>query len=613
MTQFLDVQNQVMSAYLARRKGVPASPLAPSPPPPPFPFITEVMELTPGVCARARHRFSLDHERLFTHHTLGRNISREDPELAGLPVVPLTIFMEILAEAAALLRPGQVLVGMRDFRAYRWITLEKPGVTIELTAEQRGAPAGGVCVTMRESGPDDVLRPIWAEGLMLFAPQYPQPGPPQPFMLENQRRSRWTPDRLYVDGMFHGPIFQAVKTMDRTGDNGTTSTMEVLPRNAMFAGISHPLFLTDAVVLDAAGQVVAFWSQEQLDPTGDIFPYRLTTLDCYGPPPEAGARVECNVAVTHVSDKEIHSDIEIVDARGRLLYRIGKWEDRRFPQTPEFWHLRTSPQESRLSNLWNEPIAAFRGVPSEHGPLICCRLDGFSREFFEASHGIWLKVLAHLALSRREREEWISMRAADKRRHEWLLGRCAAKDAVRLLLEKHMGVQLSPADVEILPDAFGRPRAEGAWTKRLGIQPAISISYCQGAAVALAALDPGQLVGIDLESLSQHREGFEATAFSPKERHMLDTMRQDLRPEWALRMQCAKEAVAKALGRGLSAGSQAFHITSAQMDTGAVEVELRDGALDQFPNLRGRPMIAYTSREADFVFSATIYQQGAVQ
>lgn len=622
MAQFLEVQNHVMSAYLARRKGAPPAATvkpvaaAPAPSPPPFPFITEVLELTPGLRARTRHRFSLDRERLFAHHTLGRNISKDDPELSGLPVVPLTIFMEILAETAALLQPGKVLVGMRDFRAYRWITLEQAGVTIELSAEQREG-SGAVYVTLREAGSDEGnaarIRPIWAEGLMLFAQQYPPPGPPRVFTLENERHTRWTPDRLYVEGMFHGPTFQAVKTIERTGDNGTTSLMEVPPRNAMFAGIPEPLFLTDPVVLDAAGQVVAFWSQEQLDPTGDIFPYRLTALECYGPPPEVGARVECRVTVTHVSEKEIHSDIEILDARGHLLYRIGKWEDRRFPQSPEFWQLRIAPQESCLSSLWNEPIAAFRQAPSEHGPLVCYRLDGFSPEFFEASHGIWLKVLAHLVLSRREREEWISMRAVDKRRHEWLLGRCAAKDAVRLLLEKHLHVKLSPADVQIVPDAYGRPRAEGAWTSRLGVQPAISISHSQGAAVALAALDAGQLVGIDLESLRQGREGFEAIAFSPEERHMLDAMRQDLRPEWALRMWCAKEAVAKALGRGLSAGLQAFHITSTEIDTGVVQVELRDGVLEQFPHLRGKCMTAYTAREADFVFSTIVYQQGAVQ
>jgi len=595
----------VMGAYLARRTGTRpesrGSLTAAA-----GPFLTEVLELTPGVRARARHRFSLERERLFTHYTMGRNISQEDPELAGLPVVPLAIFMEILAEAGALLQPGMLLVGMRDFRAYRWITLEAPGMIIELEAEQQ--EPGAVYVTMRESRADDAPRPVWAEGLMLFAPEYPSAAPPQPCTLENERGSRWAPDRLYLDGMLHGPVFQAVRSMDRTGGNGAVCTLEVPPRDAMIDGMPQPAFLVDPVILDAAGQVVALWSQEQLDPTGDVFPCGLAVLDCYGPPPAPGTRWECRAAVTQAGDQGIRSDIEILDAQGRLLYRIGNWEHRRFPQTAEFWQLRSAPQESCLSSLWPEPLAAFR-----HQPLVCCRLDSFTREFFEESHGVWLQVLAHLVLSRREREQWLSMRAVDKRRREWLLGRCAAKDAVRLLLEKHMGVQLSPADVEIVADPYGAPRAEGAWTRRLRIQPAISISHSRGTAVALAALDSGQLVGIDLESLSHRREDFEAIAFSPEERKLLAAMRQDLRQEWALRMWCAKESVAKALGRGMAAGMHAFRIIDAETDTGVVHLELRDGALDYFPQLRGKPMIAYTARETDFVFSTLIYQQGVVQ
>jgi malonyl CoA-acyl carrier protein transacylase/phosphopantetheinyl transferase len=600
MARFLEVQNEVMAAYL-RVSAATAEP-------PKGPFITEILDLAPGVRARARHRFSLDRDRLLAHHTLGRNISREDPELLGLPVVPLPVSMEILAEAAALLQPGQVLAGMRDFRACRWIVLEQPDVTVELTAEQRGP--GAVYAAMRESGSGEAFRPIWAEGLVLFAPQYPPPVAPRPLALANERHSRWTPDRLYADGMFHGPAFQAVKAMGRIGENGATATLEVLPRGALFVGLpADPGFLLDPVLLDGAGQMLAFWSQEQLDPTGDVFPYRLAALDCYGPPPEPGARLECRLAVDHAGDKDIRSDIEIVDSRGRVLYRIQKREDRRFSQTPEFWQLRAAPRDSRLSDLWNEPIAAFR----HQGPLVCCRLGGFSREFFESSQGIWRKTLAHLVLSRRERETWLAMRAVDKRRNEWLLGRCAAKDAVRFLVEKHAGVQLAPADVEIVPDPYGRPRVEGAWTARLRIQPAISISHSHGTAVALAALDPGQLVGIDLEDAAQRREGFEAVAFGPDERELLDAVRQEIRQEWALRMWCAKEAAGKALGRGFSMGMQAFHITGTEIDTGVVQLELRDRALDHFPQLRGRPMIAYTAREMNFVFSTIIHQQGAVQ
>jgi phosphopantetheinyl transferase len=257
---------------------------------------------------------------------------------------------------------------------------------------------------------------------------------------------------------------------------------------------------------------------------------------------------------------------------------------------------------SCLSRLWDAPIAAFRQAPCRQ-ELFCCRLDALPLE---------ANLLADLILSPGEADVWRGMRAVEKRRHEWLLGRSVAKDAVRLLVENHLGVPLAPADVEILPDPYGRPRAVGPFAARLGIQPAISISHSHGTAVALAALHPGQLVGIDLENLAQRRESFEAIAFCPDERRMLAAMPLESRQEWALRMWCAKEAVAKALGRGFSSGIQAFHIASAETRSGVMQLELRDQALELFPRLRGISIMAYTGREKDYVFSTTIYQ-GAVE
>jgi len=197
---------------------------------------------------------------------------------------------------------------------------------------------------------------------------------------------------------------------------------------------------------------------------------------------------------------------------------------------------------------------------------------------------------------------------------------------VRLLLERDLDLHLSPEEIEIVPDPYGRPLVSYCptapspmWGGRPRLQrvsrpaPTISIAHSQGTAVALAVLDPEALVGIDLESLTHRRGDFEAIAFSPDERRLLAALPRDLRDEWALRMWCAKEAVGKALGRGLSAGLHAFHITRADTASGAVAVELRGGALDQCPQLRGKSLNVYTARESNFVFSAIIYQQGAVR
>jgi phosphopantetheinyl transferase len=244
----------------------------------------------------------------------------------------------------------------------------------------------------------------------------------------------------------------------------------------------------------------------------------------------------------------------------------------------------------------------FSALPYS-GAAVCCRVDRADSTVLP---------LADLVLSPAERQQWASMRAVEKRLQEWLLGRLAAKDAVRRLLAENLGLNLAPTEIEIVPDSYGRPRATGAWTSWLPAEPPISIAHSDGTAVALAVLDPGQLAGIDLENLRRRREHFEAIAFRAEERDLLAAMPEDLRQEWALRLWCAKEAVGKALGRGLSAGLLAFEVTEVEMGTGRIQVMLRDGAREQCPRWHGRPLPVSTTRDTEFVFATIICQRGAV-
>jgi phosphopantetheinyl transferase len=266
------------------------------------------------------------------------------------------------------------------------------------------------------------------------------------------------------------------------------------------------------------------------------------------------------------------------------------------------WYQPEEPEPGGVNPayLWETPILSVR----PENPMVCCRA--------EWDESVNVPALTEWALCAAEREHWMAMRAVEKRRREWLLGRCVAKQAVRHLLKKHLGANVPQAAIQIDPDPYGRPRAIGAWTSELRAEPSISIAHSDGTAVALAALDSGQLVGIDLENLKQRREDFEIIAFRPEERQLLTALLPELRQEWALRMWCAKEAVGKALGRGLSAGLLAFEVTGADTGTGRIPVKLRDGALKQFPWLGGKSLVAHTTRQADFVFATIICQRGAV-
>jgi len=193
------------------------------------------------------------------------------------------------------------------------------------------------------------------------------------------------------------------------------------------------------------------------------------------------------------NDKVIHSDIEVLDRTGKVYYRLENWETRRFPQPPRFLRLRIDPRETYISTPWKEPLAAMNGRR-----LACCRVEGLSQEFLESSHSVWLKTLAYLVLSRRERAVWDNLQLLPKQRYDWLLARSAAKDAVRMLIHERFGEQLCAADVEILTDASGRLVVEGAWKQRLGVNPVIALAN-SGIAGAVAALDAAELAGVDMD------------------------------------------------------------------------------------------------------------------
>jgi len=241
-----------------------------------------------------------------------------------------------------------------------------------------------------------------------------------------------------------------------------------------------------------------------------------------------------------------------------------------------------SIQRDSSVTLMPSPLSAW----AESAGAVCCRMNGFPCD---------PNLLADQILSPGEKTDWLSMRAVEKRRREWLLGRYVAKEAVRELMEKRLGLRLAPAEIEIAPDGYGCPQVKIKPDGQSAKPPQVSIAHSDGTAMALAAFDAD--VGIDLEKLDRQAEDFESIAFSADERKLLAA----LPAEWALRMWCAKETVGKALGRGLSAGLLAFRVSSVEASTGFIEVEFD-----------GKSFSVYTARESTFVFSAMIYQQGAV-
>jgi len=547
MRQFLETQEAVLGAALART-GARAGPAGPARPrlerraraAGPLPLLGTVVRVEEGRTLVAERVVDLEEDRYLRDHTLGGCVSAVDPTLLGLPVMPLTMSLELLGEAALAL-DGRQLVGLRQVRAHRWIAFDEGRLALRVTARRLSADT--IHVEAREAATAPPSPPL-VEAIAVVADTWPTPPAVGPFALRNARPSRWTPERLYAEGMFHGPSLRGVASVDRWGEDGMEATLVALPVEGLLRSDPAPCFVTDPVLLDAAGQVIGYWAAEHL-PTGfNVFPYAVEALDLYGPPLAPPARATCRARIALVGDALMRSDIDVIAPDGRLHARLTGWWDRRFELPPGFYRARIAPCEAFVSEPWAPARAA--GEDAEGG---CVRED--LETCLAAGQGIWERVLAHLVLGPAERAAWHARTQGGRARTTWLLGRVAAKDAVRRLLERRYGLRVAPADVEIDADPQGRPVVRGAWAARLARVPAVSIAHIQGLAVAVAV--PDGAVGVDVERLDRVRDDFGALALGEAERASVAALRPVDSREWELRCWCAKEAVGKALGRGLGA------------------------------------------------------------
>ena len=556
--------------------------------------LIEPVAIDPGRQLIARCILDFDRCPFLRDHTLGRNVSAVDHELTGFPIVPFTGLMEIMAEAAAALAPGEVVIGMREVRVNRWLAVDRG--PLELTVSAERIREGGVTVRIEDASAVEA-GPV-AEGIMVLGARYPEAPAAQPLELADAQAYRFAAGELYDRAMFHGPLFQGVRSIDRVGTNGAEATIVVGPRKGLLGAGLTGTPATDFVLLDQPGQVVGFWTSQYLERGFVVLPFRMGALHLYGPPAEEGQQFICRARIALVGDHQVRSDLEVVDAHSRVVMRFEDWEDRRFDLPGTAFDALLRPASARLSRSW--PVANASTATS-HAIAFRVGLDDFPPGWLLAHGGMWARVLAALTLGRRERALWNALNVPERRRLEWLFGRVAAKDAVREYAQRMFNITLHPADVEILPDAAGRPTVTGGWTAQVPRVPLISISHVDGAAVALLADGEGLVgVGIDLERYGRMKPGMEQVAFNAREREMLDSVDGEERQSWALRLWCAKEALAKATGCDTGPVSSALAVERIHREQGTVVLKY------QPPNAGVMTLSASTAREGDWIVATCV-------
>jgi acyl transferase domain-containing protein len=374
----------------------------------------------------------------------------------GRPVVPMTMTIQLLVEAAEAAHPGQVVVELAELRALRWVAVEPPvDVRIEGEVDLTDPGDGAEWVRVRLDDADG--SGLYAEARLRLAPGYPDPPAPTIPALVAPAPAPQTAAEMYAQRwMFHGPAYQGVARIDGLGEGGVDGELVSLP--------------APGALLDSAGQLLGYWLVATHPADALTMPTGLERLRLYGPHPAPGTAVRCRARATDLRPQLLSAALEL-EVGGRVWCRIDGWADHRFEADQTMVLLMRQPERTLLSD--------------DHGGV-----TWFDDQQHRTPSRDWL---GRRYLGQDEREALLE--AGPRVQRQLLDDRVAAKDAVRRLLWGRGEGPIFPVEVAISGMAPGAHHLEAVVRGSERVLVAVDHAGSCSAAVASAAGRPGVAIG----------------------------------------------------------------------------------------------------------------------
>ncbi|GGK83894.1 polyketide synthase [Mangrovihabitans endophyticus] len=423
------------------------------------------------------------------------------------PVVPATTVVAHMMEAAEAAVPGLRAIAVHEAKFHRWLI---------------AAPPQRVDIVVKKVGANrlSVVFGGYARSIVEMAAEYPAPDEPvwthDP---ATERPPSVSAARMYEERlMFHGPRFQGVTAVHALGD------MHV--RGVVTA--PHP----PGALLDNALQLIGNWLITTQPFRTVALPVGLRHVRFFGPPPPPGTAFECVARVRRIDDGELVADTQL-SVDGRVWARIDGATDRRFDSHPSA-----------------RPAERF----PERYPMSLRQPEGWTAAFDAWTDLVTQGMAARGILGGKAALEYERMTGAAKK--QWLLGRIAAKDAVRFRQWDAGHTDVYPIELTVRNEPSGRPYVE--------VRPGLvecRVSLAHSGEVGVAIAHPSRDVGIDVAEVTPRDDATVRFALSEAEIAAMRDPERDFARFWA-----AKEAVGKALGTGLDGNPRRFTVAVGAAD-----------------------------------------------
>ncbi|MFI7437205.1 type I polyketide synthase [Micromonospora haikouensis] len=446
------------------------------------------------------------------------------------PVVPATALVAHMMDAVEQLVPGTRVVQVHDAKFNKWLIAE---------------PATDVEIVVKTAGPNlySVVFAGYARATIEVGTAYPAPPEVWTHDPATERPPTLGAAEMYAERlMFHGPQFQGVTEVHALGD------MHV--RGIVTAPVPP------GALLDNALQLIGNWLITTQPFRTVALPVGLGRVRFFGPPPPAGRAFVCVARVQTIDDGKLVADTQL-SYQGRVWAQIEGAVDRRFDSHPQ----------ARVAERFPEryPMSHFQP-------------EGWTMAFDCWTDLVTLGMAARGILGGAANAEY--ERQPAKTRKQWLLGRIAAKDAVRSRLWEQGHTDIYPIELTVGNDPDGRPWVRGRPGRGLD-DCDVSLAHCGDIGVAMARLRPAGSpaatpgVGIDVAEVTDHPDSTFGFALTDGEAALLASLAGGdaaARRLWFTRFWAAKEAVGKAEGTGLDGKPRMFQVREAADAVLTVEV-----------------------------------------
>ncbi len=471
----------------------------------------------------------LQNDLYLLDHAIGGSVSAD--QNGRVYLMPLMVSLEIMAEAAAVHAQQSVVVRVEQVKAYRRIVVDRAGTALRMIVT---GDSQRVHVQMFEVNQTNTLV---LESDFVFGLQYPTKSSVPEIQVTGEAPVNLTQRaQLYqVPAMFHGPRMQSVLSLDKIGNRVIAGRADSSPAREWIPGVPVARFLLHPLLLDNASQFVLFYLYEKQLPAIALLPFLIESIEFFSPSEQLPPVVSAQASLQTLSERSTEAKVEVMDANNAVWMRVTGINSRRIALDEKWLGYVYDP----LNTIVGSRLPVCAEISN------ACVLTSFDQQLLPQDEAVLDWCLDYL-LTKNERIHWRDTLKFEKRKLEWLIGRIAAKEAIRTLIKERLQISIGMLDIEIVQDERRRPIVKLAFG---GIpEILVSISHSDGLGLALSSFAQDGNPGIDAEVIEPRDLDFAARFSGKAELGYLENCSPQSRSTELTRLWSAKEAAYKSLG-----------------------------------------------------------------